>query len=378
MTSSTFREVSVPYKPFSTLPNARELARRHDMAFVSWRMPGDTEPSWMIGHFSTLDINEFKPPVFVKALFNNTLTAEGLDPVLAHWDNSLFSREDSQLSLDEILKEKSRPRYEKGHVRESTELTTKSQYMELCQKALDQIKNKKLEKVVLARARELTLGDGFDSAAYFTALCEQFPEAFVSIAHDPREDGPYGGVWINATPEVLMEVDEESFSTMALAGTTKHDGDGFSQKEQEEQSYVDYYIRRKLDEHQLSYRANHPEPQKAGHLMHLKSRYSIPNEQNWPSLLTSLHPTPAVCGYPADKALKFILEHEHFNRGYYAGFLGPILDEQWAAIYVNLRCMQIQGNKAYLYAGAGIVEDSVPEEEWEETEEKINTLFKHL
>ena len=79
---------------------------------------------------------------------------------------------------------------------------------------------------------------------------------------------------------------------------------------------------------------------------------------------------------PLEPALKFLKEHEGYDRQYYAGYLGPVNFNNQTNLFVNLRCMQLQDQTAILYAGAGITVDSDPHEEWIETEMKLNTLLK--
>ncbi|MFT7281747.1 MAG: isochorismate synthase, partial [Cyclobacteriaceae bacterium] len=88
-----------------------------------------------------------------------------------------------------------------------------------------------------------------------------------------------------------------------------------------------------------------------------------------------LHPTSAVCGMPLQPALNFIKEVEGYERGLYAGFLGPVNFNNLTHLFVNLRCMQIiNDQKIRLYAGAGITADSDPNKEFVETQLKMNTL----
>jgi isochorismate synthase len=77
---------------------------------------------------------------------------------------------------------------------------------------------------------------------------------------------------------------------------------------------------------------------------------------------------------PLEPSLHFLKTHEGYDRSFYAGFLGPVNVNNNIHIFVNLRCMQLGDKKAILYAGAGVTVDSVPEEEFEETEMKFNTL----
>ena len=91
-------------------------------------------------------------------------------------------------------------------------------------------------------------------------------------------------------------------------------------------------------------------------------------------MLELLHPTSAVCGMPKDKATTLIDELESHDRKLFAGFLGSINVQQETQLYVNLRCAEIGKNGALLYAGAGITEDSISENEWNETTIKCLTI----
>jgi isochorismate synthase len=95
-------------------------------------------------------------------------------------------------------------------------------------------------------------------------------------------------------------------------------------------------------------------------------------------MLRLLHPTSAVCGMELGPAREFLRQHEGYDRSFYTGYLGPVNVEDNTDIYVNLRCMQLRDGHALMYAGAGVTADSVPEQEWEETEMKIDTLTTSL
>ena len=88
-----------------------------------------------------------------------------------------------------------------------------------------------------------------------------------------------------------------------------------------------------------------------------------------------MHPTPAVCGLPKNKALEFLLKNEIHNREFYSGFLGPVNIGKSSALFVNLRCMQLKDKEAVIYVGCGITADSQPEKEWEETQLKSQILL---
>ena len=91
-----------------------------------------------------------------------------------------------------------------------------------------------------------------------------------------------------------------------------------------------------------------------------------------------MHPTPAVCGWPAAEALDLIRVTEEYPRSFYSGYLGPVNMERKTSLFVNLRCMQVGEQEAALYAGGGITINSVPEAEWEETTIKSRTLLAEI
>ena len=95
-------------------------------------------------------------------------------------------------------------------------------------------------------------------------------------------------------------------------------------------------------------------------------------------LVEALHPTPAVAGEPRDAALEVIADLEPFDRGSYAGPVGwmdATGDGEWA---IALRCAELRGDQATLYAGAGIVAGSRPDAEVDETERKFRAFLDAL
>jgi len=121
-----------------------------------------------------------------------------------------------------------------------------------------------------------------------------------------------------------------------------------------------------------------PYTKKAGNLIHLRTDFTLDFHQingNLGELVQELHPTSAVCGYPKKESMEFILTLEKHNRRFYSGFLGPINMDERVLLFVNLRCMQVMDDRLILHIGAGITSDSVPEDEWAETEIKADTLL---
>ena len=76
--------------------------------------------------------------------------------------------------------------------------------------------------------------------------------------------------------------------------------------------------------------------------------------------------------------MSFLKENENLDRGYYTGFFGPVNGEDQIDLFVNLRCARIISQDLQLYVGAGITQESDPEKEWEETQNKAKTLLAAL
>jgi isochorismate synthase len=91
-------------------------------------------------------------------------------------------------------------------------------------------------------------------------------------------------------------------------------------------------------------------------------------------LLNELHPTPAVCGVPKDKALKIINELEANNRSFYTGYIG-LVENNELELFVNLRCASVFKDSVSVFVGGGITTKSNPEKEWEETELKSKVII---
>jgi len=262
----------------------------------------------------------------------------------------------------------------------------KDHYIDLVNKSIEAIAGGRFEKVVPSRVKQVELPENFDIIATYRKLCAGHREGLISLVHVPG-----AGVWMGASPELLVSVEDgRTFRTVALAGTQPYD-DGISiksvawtQKEIEEQALVERYIiscfkrirLREYDEHG-------PKTVIAGNLMHLRSDFTVDmRATGFPQLgsvmLKLLHPTSAVCGMPLEPAREFLRQHEGYDRTYYAGYLGPVNVGGNTHIHVNLRCMQLTEGHAQMYAGAGVTADSIPEKEWEETEMKFNTLSTSL
>ncbi|MBL0743742.1 chorismate-binding protein [Chryseolinea lacunae] len=315
--------------------------------------------------------------IYLKADFSFSFTDDGLNEPVTPLE--ITSSAWLQAKRDEIKKRKA------GyyHIQRTSGDTQKDAYLNVVALGIAETEKETFQKVVPSRSKAVTLPPDFDIVNAFMKLCAGNPNALISFVSTPET-----GSWLGATPEMLVNVEGHTiFKTVALAGTQPYregmnlKSVAWTQKDIEEQALVERYIiscfkrirLREYDEHG-------PKTVVAGNLLHLKSEFTVDMQatdflQLGTTMLQLLHPTSAVCGMPLNAALDFLRKHEGYDRQFYAGFLGPVNFKNNIHIFVNLRCAQLLESQAVLYAGAGVTIDSVPEQEWEETEIKMNTLL---
>ena len=265
---------------------------------------------------------------------------------------------------------------------EIPDATAKNYFENLVSKGVRAIENGEFKKVVVSRKEVLDLID-FDLVFAFQNTVLLYPTTFTYCFFHPKV-----GTWLGATPEQLLKAENNTFQTIALAGTQKHNGSEavvWEIKEQDEQQLVTDYILAKLENVASQVSVTNPYSFKAGNIWHIKTEISgiLKSGCGLQQVVGLLHPTPAVCGMPKDQSKAFILENENYGRTFYTGFLGELNSSLSpnsisSDLFVNLRCMRICGSQAYLYMGCGITKDSIPEKEWEESINKSLTMKKVL
>ncbi|WP_460576320.1 isochorismate synthase [Flavobacterium koreense] len=260
-----------------------------------------------------------------------------------------------------------------------TNLEDKNKFESLVKKGIDSIQNCTFEKVVLSR-KETTQVDNFDIELVFKKLLFNYKSAFKYCFYHPKI-----GFWMGATPEQFLKIDENLIKTVSLAGTQLNTGlelVKWQDKEISEQQIVTDFIVNNLKSFSENVTYSKPYNQQAGNLVHLKTdiQAEVEDRNSISNIIDSLHPTPAVCGFPKEVAKQFILESEGYNREFYAGFLGEwnkdfqTFKEEQTDLFVNLRCMKIENKEVNLYIGCGITKDSNPEKEFIETQNKSLTI----
>lgn len=230
------------------------------------------------------------------------------------------------------------------------------------------------QKLVLSRSSEWTVEGEVAPEHLFFRACRAYPNAFVALVKTPRH-----GTWLMSTPEVLLRTEGRNGYTMALAGTIlATEQPVWTNKNREEQRLVADYIARTVAPFSEKISIGEPQTVRAANVMHLQTdiHFTVSNKTNISDLLNELHPTPAVCGLPKVEARQFIMENEHTPRLYYSGFCGLFDMNCHTALYVSLRCMQMQDDKIRFYAGGGLLKESRMESEWLETEAKMEAMRK--
>ena len=259
-------------------------------------------------------------------------------------------------------------------------------WSETVARALSDFRSGPLSKVVLARKSCLELTETVTPFVLTEILAGGAPACF----HFCLQPTATSGAFLGASPELLCRREGTRLESEAVAGTrprsldTVEDARLESQllkisKEQLEHRLVVESLAQTFQSLCSSFTQDAgPSVLKLSRVQHLRTAFSgeLKGGVRDDAILQAFHPTPATCGFPCQDAVKFIASHEPFDRGWYAGPFGCVSrdDSEFA---VAIRSMLWRGRHLHLYAGAGIVDGSDPEREWNELEDKISGVL-HL
>lgn len=256
----------------------------------------------------------------------------------------------------------------------------KADWLSLIGRATRAIADGEFDKVVLARATDLQFSRPVCPAALMAASrrvnlrCFHFFMQF--DAHN---------AFLGSTPERLWRRRGELLRTEALAGTVAGHSDDFQaarlgdwlmndDKNQRENMLVVEDICQRLQRHTRPLEVLPPQVVRLRKVQHLRRCiWTALRQPDDEQCLMLLQPTAAVAGLPRQPAREFIARHEPFDREWYAGSAGYLSLEQ-SEFCVALRSARVQENRVRLYAGAGIVSGSDPQQEWQEIENKAAGL----
>ena len=251
--------------------------------------------------------------------------------------------------------------------------------------ALREIQKRNLSKIVLARQLSFQTSDPLPPFSIAHSLREKFSDCHTFCISQPNH-----GLMVGATPETLLRTSGNSIETEALAGSAPrglsagndaHWGKTLLGREKEilEHKLVIQSILRRLS----SIGINNCQEGKSrllrlANLQHAKTplRAKTENGIHPFKVLSALHPTPAMGGSPREIALPLVRKLERKSRGWYSGVSGWIDNRGRGEFVVPIRCGKISSDKLTLYAGAGLVDGSVPEQEKRETDWKLQAMLE--
>lgn len=268
-----------------------------------------------------------------------------------------------------VSKQETKVNYEEDKLIEDKEF-----HLKLVAKAVQEIKKETFEKVVVSRRIETSCET--NPFELYKQLLNKYTTTFCYLWYHPKV-----GLWMGATPEILLKTDSQRLTTMSLAGTQEYipnTAPQWGKKELHEQNIVTEYIADNLKGKVEDMKVSSAKSVRAGNLWHLKSTIEGKLKIGIKEVAETLHPTPAVCGLPKEPSKAFVLAHENYSREFYTGYLGELNfgdAKTQSHLFVNLRCVQLLKNKAYVYVGGGITSESEPKRELEETIIKSKTML---
>lgn len=268
------------------------------------------------------------------------------------------------------------------------DLRPAADWMALAAATAARIRAGESEKVVLARGVEanVDVDAPFDPTAALHCLRAAYPDTYVFAMRRG------GRCFLGATPEQLARVADGHAYTMALAGSAPRGaspeedealGDALlhSAKNGGEHAIVVAQVRDALRPHAANIHvAPAPHLLKLRNVQHLRTPITaaLAPGRCILDVIAALHPTPAVGGHPRAAALAAIRATEELDRGWYAGPVGWVGADGGGEFAVALRSALVDGNRATLFAGCGIVAGSDPQAEYDESCLKLQPMLRAL
>lgn len=252
--------------------------------------------------------------------------------------------------------------------------------------ATEEIKNGYAEKIVLAREMRVKFNHSANHLDILQGLIEKQRNSYI-FAFNKDDD-----CFLGATPERLVKVEKELLYSTCLAGTAPrgeteeedkilgnellHDD-----KNRREHDYVVQMIKEAIENYCTNVMIpKEPVLYPLKNLQHLYTPVTavLKNGHSIFDVIEKLHPTPALGGEPKSAAMTFIRDFEHMDRGWYGAPIGWVDSNQNGEFAVAIRSALIKGEEASLYAGCGVVDDSNPEVEYQETNIKFLPMLTVL
>jgi menaquinone-specific isochorismate synthase len=252
-------------------------------------------------------------------------------------------------------------------------------------KALQLISEGKISKIVLARKLVYQTEEQLPYFSIAHSLRNKFPDCYTFCMSTPDH-----GMFIGATPEILSRISGNSLETEAVAGTAArgpsagkdaHLGKtllGRNKEVREHRLVIDSILRRLKSCGISECKEGRPRLLRLANLQHVRTplNATLPKGVHPFDAISALHPTPAMGGSPRETALPLVQELEGFSRGWYSGIAGWFDSRGRGEFMVPIRCGKIMPSSLTLFAGAGIVEGSIPANEKAETDLKLEAMLE--
>ena len=259
---------------------------------------------------------------------------------------------------------------------------TSDRYRAIVAEAVRRIRNDELQKVVLAREVVASVTDPVDVRALLRPLNNSYASCW-TFSVDRL---------VGATPELLVRRTGDHVVSRVLAGTIARGSDPLADAQH---AATLVHSSKDRSEHDLAVQSvaqalaplcadlvvpRTPEIVRLANVHHLQTDVTgrLSNGETALDVAAALHPTAAVCGTPTSAARQLIADLEQFDRGRYAGPVGWVDGRGDGSFGIALRCAQVSEASISMIAGAGIVRDSVPEDELVETEQKLRAMLTAL
>jgi menaquinone-specific isochorismate synthase len=259
-------------------------------------------------------------------------------------------------------------------------------FIDKVNQGLEAIKEQKLTKIVVSHALEVKINKNFNVIKSLENLRNNYPDCYIFAVNNKDQEH-----FIGASPERLLSIKNNQIISDALAGSAPRGknqeddqkiGENLlnSEKEKREHQIVSDFIFEQLLTMNLQPKKAPLQLLKLSNIQHLWTPISakIINNINLFEIINKLHPTPAMAGEPITIACDKIESSENFDRSLYAAPIGWLNSEKNCEFIVGIRSALIKENSARLYAGAGIVAGSKPEQELTEIQLKFKALLEAL
>ena len=266
---------------------------------------------------------------------------------------------------------------------DSTSEVEKSKYWKLItDQALQVLDTNNVEKLVISRPYEFSVNTDLDWSSLLTNLYERFPDCYLFFIRKKNS------VFFGSSPEMFLKVSGKNAEVESVAGSAPRseifETDRVleknlkaSDKNHREHQFVSEFISEVLKKYSYSIRiTEEKQVKKLDNIQHLITRISAELKKgNLFELIASLFPTPAVCGVPKSSAMSFIRKLESHDRGLYSGLAGWFDFNDNCELAVSIRSALVRNNQVTAFAGAGLVKNSNPDEEYQETKLKLDPIL---